>query len=203
MSIFVTPPILMYLRTQYLNLSDQNRVIDIHNIEGLKLLIRMRLRVSHLADHKLDIVFNLFVPKVPFLYPLKTSQNLPVFWCFKGAEKECIGSEWVKIAPNKHTTSNQRRFDVDITSIRPRPNFDELHVIVTYFFGVISPIEKSTSFPHTFFDVIWLVEKPALFPRTFFDVISMVEKYTLFPHTFYDVIRWSKNPHRFHVLFSM
>ena len=79
MSIFVTPPILMYLRTRYLNLLDQNRVIDIHNTEGLKLLTRMRLRVSHLADHKLDIVFNLFVPNVSFLYPLKTSQNLPVF----------------------------------------------------------------------------------------------------------------------------
>ena len=27
--------------------------------------------------------------------------------------------------PNRHTTSNPHRFDVDITSIRRRPNFDE------------------------------------------------------------------------------
>ena len=53
--------------------------------------------------------------------------------------------------PNGHTTSNPRRFDVDITSIRRRPNFDEfprhfrvlfrcdfagrkIHVVSTYFF---------------------------------------------------------------------
>ena len=52
---------------------------------------------------------------------------------------------------NGHTTSNRRRFDVDITSIRRRPNFDEfprrfhvlfrcnfagrkIHVVSTYFF---------------------------------------------------------------------
>ena len=53
MSIFVTQPIALYLRTKYLNLSDQTRVIDIHNTEGLKLITKMCLRVSHLADHKL------------------------------------------------------------------------------------------------------------------------------------------------------
>ena len=52
---------------------------------------------------------------------------------------------------NGHTTSNPRRFDVDITSIRRRPNFDKfpryfrvlfrcnfagrkIHVVSTYFF---------------------------------------------------------------------
>ena len=55
------------------------------------------------------------------------------------------------IFPNGHTTSNPRRFDVDITSIRGKPNFDEFplhfrllfrrdfngwktHVVSTYFF---------------------------------------------------------------------
>ena len=37
--------------------------------------------------------------------------------------------------PNGHTTSNRRRFDVDITSIRRRPNFDEFsrrfHVLLS------------------------------------------------------------------------
>ena len=53
--------------------------------------------------------------------------------------------------PNEHTASNQRRFDVDVMSIRRRPNFDEItrrfhvlfrcnfagrktHVVSTYFF---------------------------------------------------------------------
>ena len=56
------------------------------------------------------------------------------------------------LKPNGQTTSNPRRFDVDITSIRWRPNFDEfprhfrvlfrcsffnrrkIHVVSTYFF---------------------------------------------------------------------
>ena len=55
------------------------------------------------------------------------------------------------LPPNWHTMSNPRRFDVDIASIRQRPNFDEflrhfrvllpcnfagsiIHVVSTYFF---------------------------------------------------------------------
>ena len=38
---------------------------------------------------------NSFVLNAPFLYPLKTSENLQVFWCFQGLEKACIGNEWV------------------------------------------------------------------------------------------------------------
>ena len=37
--------------------------------------------------------FKPFVPNAPFLYPLKTSENLTVF---QGLEKGCIGNEWVK-----------------------------------------------------------------------------------------------------------
>ena len=40
--------------------------------------------------------FNPFVPNVPFLYPVKTSENLMVFGCFQGVEKGCIGNELVK-----------------------------------------------------------------------------------------------------------
>ena len=39
---------------------------------------------------------NPLVPNAPFLYPLKTSENLSVFWCFQGVKKGCIGKEWVK-----------------------------------------------------------------------------------------------------------
>ena len=41
--------------------------------------------------------FNPFVPKVTFLDPLKTLENLTVFWCFQGVEKGCIGNKWVKV----------------------------------------------------------------------------------------------------------
>ena len=37
-------------------------------------------------DHSLeDLCINSFVHNAPFLYPLKTSENLNVFWYFKGA----------------------------------------------------------------------------------------------------------------------
>ena len=37
--------------------------------------------------------FNPFFPNATFLYSLKTSENLKVFWCFQGVEKECIGNK--------------------------------------------------------------------------------------------------------------
>ena len=40
-------------------------------------------------------IVNPFVPNAPFLYPLKTSENLAALWCFYGVEKRCIGNEWV------------------------------------------------------------------------------------------------------------
>ena len=39
---------------------------------------------------------NPFIPNALFLYPLKTSENLKIFWCFQGVEKGCIWNEWVK-----------------------------------------------------------------------------------------------------------
>ena len=39
---------------------------------------------------------NPFVPNASFFYPLKTSENFTVFWCFQGVEKGCIGNKWVK-----------------------------------------------------------------------------------------------------------
>ena len=89
-------------------------------------------------------------------------------------------NKWKK-GPNGHSTSNRRRYVEDLIST----NF---HVISTYFFDIISLIEKSTSFSHTFFDVISMVEISTFFPRTFFYVISMSKKSMLFPRTFFDVI---------------
>ena len=119
--------------------------------------------------------------------------------------------------PNRHTTSNPCRFNVHITSIRRRANFDEyprhFHVFFDVislienprtFFVVISLVEKSTLFPRTFINAISLVEKSTLLPRTCFEVTSMDEKSTFFPSTFFDVIslveistfflQWSVSP---------
>ena len=42
------------------------------------------------------VLFNPFVPNATFLFPLKTSENLKVFWYLKGVEIGYIGNEWVK-----------------------------------------------------------------------------------------------------------
>ena len=43
------------------------------------------------------ISVNLFAPNAPFPYPLKTSKNPKVFWCFPEVEKGCIGKKWVNL----------------------------------------------------------------------------------------------------------
>ena len=43
-----------------------------------------------------NVPVNPFVPNVPFLHPLQTSENRKIFWCFQGVEKGCIGYKWVK-----------------------------------------------------------------------------------------------------------
>ena len=40
-------------------------------------------------------IFNPFFPNTFFLYLLRTSENLTVFWCFHCVEKGCIGNKWV------------------------------------------------------------------------------------------------------------
>ena len=42
------------------------------------------------------VCINPFVPNAPFLYTLKTSENLMVFWYFQGVEKGCMENKWVK-----------------------------------------------------------------------------------------------------------
>ena len=59
-------------------------------------VLAMRLtRATSKADYTVDVFINPFFPNAPFLYPLKTSKNLTVFWYFQGVEKGCIGNEWV------------------------------------------------------------------------------------------------------------
>ena len=38
---------------------------------------------------------NLFIPKAPFLYLLKISENHKLFGCFQGVEKGHIGNKWI------------------------------------------------------------------------------------------------------------
>ena len=47
--------------------------------------------------HQPVFISNPFVPNAPFLYPLKTLENLTFFLCFRGVEKECIGNKWVNV----------------------------------------------------------------------------------------------------------
>ena len=44
-----------------------------------------------------NLYFNPFVSNAPFLYPLKKSENLTVFWCFQRVEKRCIGNNGLNI----------------------------------------------------------------------------------------------------------
>ena len=52
------------------------------------------LKVLELAHVPMKTI-NPFVPNASFLYPLKTSENLTVFWCFQGMKKGWIRNEWV------------------------------------------------------------------------------------------------------------
>ena len=56
-------------------------------------VILLGFQMTHYRSSFLNI--SSLVPSAPFLYPLKTSENLTVF-CFRGVEKRCIGNEWVK-----------------------------------------------------------------------------------------------------------
>ena len=81
------------------------------NVGCAYLFSKKLLKIGHML--KIENVFkgyfqvselfflNAFVPNAPFLYPLKTSENRPVFWYFQGVEKGCIGDEWVKLVVNK------------------------------------------------------------------------------------------------------
>ena len=48
---------------------------------------------------------NPFVSHAHFLYTLKTSENLKVFWRFQGVEKGCIGNKWVNFSMNSKYTN--------------------------------------------------------------------------------------------------
>ena len=60
-------------------------------------IVKVRLSSAVLILFLAFSGINPSAPNAPFLYPLKSSVNLKVFWCFQGLEKECIGKKWDKI----------------------------------------------------------------------------------------------------------
>ena len=68
-------------------------------LRGKKNLTQWGLCGNHcLIKTSRNLIFNSFVPITPFVYLLKTSENLTVFWYFQELEKGCIGNEWVNLS---------------------------------------------------------------------------------------------------------
>ena len=59
--------------------------------QSLNLFVQMFPFISVLSSS-----LNQVLPNAPFLYTLKTSENLTVFWCFQGIEKGCTRYRWVE-----------------------------------------------------------------------------------------------------------
>ena len=57
-----------------------------------------------------NIILTHLFPMYLFVYTMKTSKNITVFWCFQGVEKECIGNKWVNNCDSGHTRL-KRQFD--------------------------------------------------------------------------------------------
>ena len=61
------------------------------------LLFKKNLKIANMLNFLLSgfLKFNSFFPNAAFLYLLKTSENIKIFWCLQGLEKGCIGKKWV------------------------------------------------------------------------------------------------------------
>ena len=71
-----------------------------------------------------SLIINPFAPSAPFLYPLKTSEHLTVFWCFQGVEKGCIGDKWVNLF--KKWESIKIGGDLNVKTKPPKPAITRL-----------------------------------------------------------------------------
>ena len=65
-----------------------------YNLRNLYVLATNIPRKKFMSNSIIYQTINLFVSNAPFIYPLKTSENILVF-CFQGIGKGCIGNEWV------------------------------------------------------------------------------------------------------------
>ena len=71
-----------------------NRILWV--LDNIVLLFCLFRFTSNCLKCTKDYNFHPFVPNAPFPYPLKTSENTKVFWCFQGVRKGCIGNKCVK-----------------------------------------------------------------------------------------------------------
>ena len=76
---------------------------------------------------------NPFLPNTPFLYPLKTSENRKVFWCFQEVGKACIGNKWVKAFKSCLWRNETSRLDEWVVRILCSVNFKCLWLVVEHY----------------------------------------------------------------------
>ena len=78
---------------------------------------------------------NPFVHNALFLYPLKTSENLSVFWYFQGVEKGCIGKELVNIQSIYQFSLNETRKWV--TEVKGKVKMKEVNLVEGGFYTAV------------------------------------------------------------------
>ena len=122
--------------------------------------------------------------------------------------------------PNRHITSNRRGFDVDITSIHRRPNFDKfpryfcklfqcnfdgrkIHVVSTYFLWRNFTGRKIHLISTYFFQRNFGGQKIHFVCTYFYRCNFAGRKSRLFPRTFIKVDLLVGKSTFFHILFSM
>ena len=88
-------------------------------LEFMKILCREQYKTS------LKLLLKQFVPNALFLYPLKTSENLTIFWCFPGVEKRCIGNKWVNEMRNLWKNIKSPKLLILNKFLTPNINFDQ------------------------------------------------------------------------------
>ena len=85
-------------------------------------------------------MFNPFIPNAPFLHPLKTLENILVYWCFQAVERGCIGNRWVKCLwlksdvkkpqRNKLISNINPNFDIGLYHQKITPNFPDVSLLL-------------------------------------------------------------------------
>ena len=69
--------------------------------------------IQFLASQIIYTSINPFIPNASFLYPLKTSENRNVFWCFlvfSGGREKMLGNKWINGSKNTHKYGIERNF---------------------------------------------------------------------------------------------
>ena len=72
--------------------------------------VEQRYEIGLYTTQKMKFFINSFVLNTPILYPMKTSENLAVFWCFQEVEKGSIGNKWAKISSVKILYNKKNHF---------------------------------------------------------------------------------------------